>query len=82
MANKTFIVTNDFMDKETGETVTTGSLFEADADREKLLRAADVIGKEVPSEEKPVQTLTDPDKDTKADKKAAVDKKAADAGKE
>lgn len=44
---KRFLVTSDFTDKETGELVTAGSVFEADDEREAALRAAEVIGKEV-----------------------------------
>lgn len=43
---KSFIVTNEFYDAETGELIKVGSIIEADEEREELLRAADVIGKE------------------------------------
>ncbi|WP_127506247.1 hypothetical protein [Paenibacillus humicus] len=44
---KQFIVKNQFEDVTSGELVAVGSIIEADAEREILLRAADVIGKEV-----------------------------------
>lgn len=47
MANKKFVVTNDFIDKETGNEIKAGAIFEASPERESLLRAADVIGEEV-----------------------------------
>lgn len=43
---KSFIVTNEFYDAETGELIKVGSTIEADEEREEVLRAADVIGKE------------------------------------
>ncbi|MEK5449567.1 hypothetical protein [Paenibacillus sp. FSL R7-0331] len=43
---KSFIVTNEFYDAETGKLVKIGSTIEADKEREEVLRAADVIGKE------------------------------------
>lgn len=43
---KSFFVTSDFYDAETGDIVKAGSTFEADAEREEVLRAAGVIGKE------------------------------------
>lgn len=48
MAEKTkhYHVTNDFVDKETNEIITKGSIYEADEDRAAVLKAADVIGKE------------------------------------
>lgn len=48
MAEKTkfYHVTNDFVDKETEEVISKGSIYEADEDRVALLKAADVIGKE------------------------------------
>lgn len=48
MAEKTkfYRVTNDFVDKETDEVISKGSIYEADEDRAALLKAADVIGKE------------------------------------
>lgn len=48
MAEKTkfYHVTNAFVDKETDEVISKGSIYEADEDRAALLKAADVIGKE------------------------------------
>ncbi|MCJ8015233.1 hypothetical protein MUG84_26550 [Paenibacillus sp. KQZ6P-2] len=48
MAEKTkhYYVTNAFIDKETGETILAGSIFEADEEHAERLEAADVIGKE------------------------------------
>ncbi|KEQ22870.1 hypothetical protein [Paenibacillus tyrfis] len=51
MSKKHYHVTNDFVDRESGDTIITGSIFEADTDREQALRAADVIGKEATEEE-------------------------------
>jgi len=46
MANKHYHVTNEFIDRETGETILPGELFEIDDERVEAFRAADVIGKE------------------------------------
>ncbi|ETT45227.1 hypothetical protein C162_21863 [Paenibacillus sp. FSL R7-269] len=46
MAKKHYHVTAEFVDKETGETILPGSVFEADDERLVLLRAAEVVGKE------------------------------------
>lgn len=43
---KSFIVISDFSDKETGQIVRSGAIYEADEDREAVLRSAGVIGKE------------------------------------
>lgn len=43
---KSFLVTSDFYDAETGDLVKSGTTFEADEEREEVLRAANVIGKE------------------------------------
>ncbi|MBW4083525.1 hypothetical protein [Paenibacillus sp. S150] len=43
---KSFLVTSDFYDAETGDLIKSGSTFEADAERKEVLRAAGVIGKE------------------------------------
>ncbi|ETT46277.1 hypothetical protein BSK66_25535 [Paenibacillus odorifer] len=43
---KPFLVTSDFYDAETGDLVKAGTTFEADEEREEVLRAANVIGKE------------------------------------
>ncbi|QJC52791.1 hypothetical protein HGI30_15260 [Paenibacillus albicereus] len=44
---KRFIVKNPFEDTLSGNVVGVGDVIEADEEREKLLREADVIGKEV-----------------------------------
>lgn len=45
-------VISDFIDRETGDIIRAGSIFEADEDRAEGLRAAGVIGKEVKVEHK------------------------------
>lgn len=44
--SKAFQVISDFYDADTGDLIKAGSTFEADVDREELLRSAGVIGKE------------------------------------
>lgn len=44
---KKFLVTSDFIDKETGDQIVAGAVFEADEEREATLRAAEVIGNEI-----------------------------------
>lgn len=50
--SKQFRVIADFIDKESGEEIKAGSVFEAiDEEHEARLRAAGVIGKEAPAED-------------------------------
>jgi len=65
---KTYQVTNDFIDKETGEEVKAGATFEADDERAERLRAAGVIGKEV----RPGENANDPDSPLTAKEFAAL----------
>jgi hypothetical protein len=44
---KKYEVISDFIDKETGDLIEAGSVFDADEERADQLRAAGVIGKEV-----------------------------------
>ncbi|MFD2334720.1 hypothetical protein ACFSR7_36215 [Cohnella sp. GCM10020058] len=46
MAKKFYHVTNEFVDRETGETILPGDFIEADDKRAAILVAADVIGDE------------------------------------
>lgn len=46
-ATKHYLVTNDFVDKQTGRDVTAGAVIEADEERAAALRSADVIGKDL-----------------------------------
>lgn len=46
MGKKHYHVIAEFVDKETGDTIPAGSIFEADDKRLELLQAAEVIGEE------------------------------------
>jgi hypothetical protein len=46
LAKKPYHVIAEFVDKETGETIAAGTLFEADEKRLASLQAAEVIGEE------------------------------------
>lgn len=74
---KQFIVKNQFEDVTSGELMAVGSVIEADAEREILLRAADVIGKEVLPEPEPVAKEVD-SKDVEAAEKVCDEAGAVD----
>lgn len=72
---KKFIVKNPFEDTLSGSVVEVGDVIEADEEREKLLREADVIGKEIVEpnekagkEEKKVDGKTEKEKEIKEEK--------------
>lgn len=79
MANKHFHVIADFTDIETEEKITVGSIFEADEDREKRLRAAGVIGKEATKAQVDAAKKAR-DADAKADNGAEARTGTSDAG--
>ncbi|AZS17396.1 hypothetical protein [Paenibacillus lutimineralis] len=70
MADKNYIVINDFICKESGDVVSKGSVYKADKEREIELRAAGVIGKEATKEDMAASkeaSQADPEKESGGD---------------
>ncbi|MNL05379.1 hypothetical protein D3C87_1259700 [compost metagenome] len=63
-----YLVTNDFIDFETGDLIKKGAIFEADAERAERLRAADVVGKEAIKEPAKADTAKKATADKNKDK--------------